>query len=121
MLVPNRQDAYSALNAPVHSPWVENIEVKLSSQISGFPPESFRIEAVSRTTRQIKNAEPGTRNAERRTPNAKRPRPPSMLEMTRPGENHRHLALIRRSNYRVVPNRTARLNDRGRPSFRRRN
>ena len=51
VLVLNRRDAYSTLNVLVHSPWVENIEVKLSSQISGFPPESFRIEAVSRSTR----------------------------------------------------------------------
>ena len=69
VLVLNGRDAYSALNVLVHSPWVENIEVKLSSQISGFAPESFRIEVVSRTTRQSKNPERRTRNAERGTRN----------------------------------------------------
>jgi hypothetical protein len=65
VLVLNMRDPiHSTLNALVHSPSMENMEVKLSSQISGFPPESFRIEAVSRTP----NAKRETRNAKRGTP-----------------------------------------------------
>jgi hypothetical protein len=118
VLVPNRQDAYSALNAPVFTMGGEHRGQTILADLRISPRKLSYRGCVSNHPAEQERRTP---NAERRTRNAERPTPPSMLEMTRPGENHRHLALIRRSNYRVVPNRTARLNDRGRPSFRRRN